>query len=152
MKLRIKGAWIVAGSVAMAAMFLGQSVAQAAATKSGIFINMASSTPVGDPIFEYNLQITVDATTSDQLITGGYITVSGFTNLASFAGAAEPNGWSSSLDLGTDTVRFTYTDSTPITDTQAYALGAFRVGPTIELSSPPTPLLTYEAFLDGVHA
>ena len=141
MKPRIKGSW-TAGLIAITAMLMIDQVAMA----GGIIINQANSTPVGDPIYEYYLQISIVATAAQPLLTGGYITISGFVDLASFAGAAEPNDWSSS-NLTSTSLRFTYLGS-EVDTTINYPLGAFRYGPTIELNTPPTPTLTYTGYLD----
>jgi len=143
MKRRSKSLWIVAALIALAVMLAGNGTATA-----GIAVTMAQSTPVGDPLFEYYLQITVDGTTTP-ITTGDYLEVSGFTFLTSFSGAATANDWSSS-DLNTNpsdgSVIFTYTGTSSIDSKLVYPTGDFRVGPTSDISTPPTPILIYTAF------
>lgn len=99
--------WWRAGLAVMTATVGMNQVAMAAGGGGGIIITQANSSQVGDPIYEYYLQISVVATAAEPLLTGGYILVSGFEDLASFAGAGEPTDWSSS-NLTPTSVRFTY--------------------------------------------
>jgi hypothetical protein len=150
MKPRFKSSWILAGLVAITAMFVDGRLATAGMS-TGIYISKAGSTPIGDPSYEYLLEITVSATGADPLDAGGSVMVTNLTGIspgAPFypaAGTTVPDWYGS---VGTNSATFLY-EGAPIDTTVTYSLGMFYVGPTVNnLSAPPTPVLGYTGNLN----
>jgi hypothetical protein len=163
MAVRGKGSYVFAVVVTLCGLVGGGRDAHA----GGIVAVMATSTPVGDPLFVYTFE--VDLLPQSTLFAGGFITVFDIPFLGTPILTSQPNTlWGASIqNLGiTPTGTPAITDDPTVPNvTWAYNgptiannsttsdldLGNFQIGLTVELDSAPTPTLLFVGSLgEGV--
>jgi hypothetical protein len=170
MTLRMNNSWVLCGIVALSALAVDGSGAQAGA----IIAKNGMTTPVGDPMFDYVVHL--DLTARSILSTGGFITIYDFPFLVNPL-TSQPAQWSDTIQNvgshpdGTDpvgspphtdnplipNVTWIYNGPTIKNSTDAdIPLGSgtdfnFIIGHTEELNAPPSPTLLFIGSLDGTN-
>lgn len=157
---RIKSTWLPVGTALLAVALLGGEPARA----GGIVITLGTSSPVGDPLYDYTFYVELAA--HSELQNGGYFTVYDLPGVVAGALTSQPSVyWGSATYLTglTPTGTPAITDSSTVenvtwkylgsainnTGSSAVDLGSFVVQ-TAQLNSPPAPTtLLYVASLDG---
>jgi len=159
MTLRMKGSWVLSGIIALSALAVDWSDAQAGA----IIAKKGVTTPIGDPMFDYNFEI--DLAPHSTLSNGGFITVYDIPFLQGTPLTSQPSLWGESAqDIGITPLNSPlHTDDPTVPNiTWIYngtaidnntgndmVLGTFIVGRTGELASAPSPTLLFIGSLDG---
>jgi hypothetical protein len=165
MALRLKGSYVLGVVVTLCGLVGGGRDAHA----GGIVAVMATSTPVGDPLFVYTFE--VDLLPQSTLLPGGFITIYDIPFLTTPALTLQPILWGASVqnvgttpsgtppitdDPAVPNVTWQYNGSTPIPNnstTSNLDLGNFQIGLTVELASAPTPTLLFVGSLgEGLFA
>jgi hypothetical protein len=163
MALRVKGSYVLAVVVTFYGLVGGGRDAHA----GGIVAVMATSTPVGDPLFVYTFE--VDLLPQSTLLPGGFITVYDIPFLGTPVLTSQPILWGASVqnvgttpsgtppitdDPAVPNVTWQYNGAAPIPNnstTSDLDLGTFQIGLTVNLDSAPTPTLLFVGSLgDGV--
>ena len=170
MTLRMKGSWVLSGIIALSALAVYGSDAQAGA----IIAKKGVTTPIGDPMFDYIFEI--DLTPGSTLSTGGFITVVDIPFLVDPL-TSQPMQWSETIqDVGShpdgsvpvgtpphlddptiQNVTWIYNGPSITNNTNAdIPLGDatnfdFIIGHTEQLDAPPSPTLLFIGSLDGTN-
>ena len=156
MSSRIRSAWLPVGTALLAVALLGGQPARAGSV--GIIITTGTSTPVGDPFYDYTFDVELAA--GYTLQNGGYFTVYDIPDVGPSSLTSQPTiDWGSSIQLlgltptGTPTgitdsatvenVTWKYFGSAITAGSSAVDLGSFVVQTDVQLNSPPTPTLLY---------
>jgi hypothetical protein len=155
MALRVKRSYVLAVVVTLCGLVGGGRDAHA----GGIVAVMATSTPVGDPLFVYTFE--VDLLPQSTLLPGGFITIYDIPFLTTPALTLQPILWGASVqnvgttpsgtppitdDPAVPNVTWQYNGAAPIPNnstTSNLDLGNFQIGLTVELASAPTPTLLF---------
>ncbi len=167
MKVQMKRVWVLTGVAAFAVVMASGGKAHA---KGGIVATMGMTTQTGDPMYQYDFHL--ELLPESTLLNGGFATIYDIPFLplppASPPLTSQPSlSWgSATLFLGKTPTGFLGFDNpalynvtwqwngAPIDNTTPnnMDLGAFSIGTTIELSSPPSVTLVFVGSLDGVTA
>lgn len=160
MASRIRNTGLGVGAALIAVAVLGGQAAQAGTV--GIIITSGSTSPVGDPSYDYSFDVELAA--GYTLQNGGYFTVYDLPGVVAGSLTGQPNlYWGSSIQLlgitptGTPTitdsptvenVTWQYNGTAITAGSSAVDLGTFIVQ-TEPLTSQPSPTLLYVGSLGG---
>ncbi len=160
---RIRNAGLSFGAALLAVAVVGGQPAWAGSV--GIIIKTGTSSPVGDPFYNYTFDVELAA--GYTLQNGGYFTVYDLPGVGATSLTGQPSReWGASIQyLGvTPTGTPTITDSPTVENvtwqyfgsaitagSSAVDLGNFVVQTAVQLSTPPTPTLLYVGSLDGTN-